>query len=153
MAPGEAQRVRARQLTRYCCRAALLALSLTRNGAAETALGFGLDYRVPERCPDRGWFAQRITSARDTSAEALEVQVQIESSRDGFRGQLAIYASRGVAEAGATPFRSRQLEGTGCREVLSALAFNLSLYLDELHAEPNTSEPPRAGASAAPAAP
>jgi hypothetical protein len=142
MAPGEAQRVHAYPLARQCCRAALLALSLTRNGAAEAPPAFGLEYIVPARCPERGWFAEHVSAPPDAGAHSLQVQVKVEPSASGFQGQLAIYESREAAQAAAHPLRSRQLEGAGCSELLSALAFNLSLFLDELHAAANVSAQP-----------
>jgi len=148
MAQGEAQRVRVSPLARHSCRAALLALSLTRNGAAEAPPAFELEYLVPARCPERGWFAEHVSAPPGAGAHSLQVQVKVEPSASGFQGQLAIYESR-AAEAASQPLRSRRLEGAGCAELLSALAFNLSLFLDELHAAANLPAQPEPAPSPA----
>lgn len=142
---GEAQGVRRRKAGRRATLLALAGVLLTQLGAAQQP-PLPLAYQVPSRCPDREWFLARITSSPSSALAALQVQVKVQRAAAGFRGELAIL-EHGSASGEPRVLRSRELQAASCPELLSALAFNLSLFLDEL------SEAKSAQEAAAPAAP
>jgi hypothetical protein len=126
---------------RWVLGVAFASLPLDAVAAPET---LETSYGIPAGCPPEEWFNETLEGQLSGEPRPGKLEVSVTKS-DGYQAHVDF-----EPEPEGRPFR-RELKGTDCQEVLTALALGLALHWDALPPEEDTS--PAESTSEGPALP